>query len=279
MACKQCKSSKEFAHLCKRCWLCFDCVELCVDNRCIDCYEEDPIIQMKAIWERRRKPHIEYLMSTKNGHYMALESVCHSCEHAYKVIKKSMTGDDVTSNVMQHALEAMLRVHDFTNAALHGDNYVVNEKPHWGRKLAREIRVLLLDPLKHSGMLPNWITFTNNPNHVSTRSVFGHSRNITPEVEFDPDEWELGMTEDGRPYWYKKREEPIQWSDPEVEISYGAKSLVRQLILGLDSTYRIFTDPNATEQQKEWFSPAKYGQFRGEVDKQQELIVEEMKAL
>ena len=275
--CRECKTSKEYRNICNQCWSCFDCVDQCVDHQCIDCYDDDPIIRMKAIWERRRKPHIEYLMSTKNGHYMALESICHCCEHAYKVIEEAKLGDEVTGDVMQHALEAILRVHDFAQAASYGHEYLTCEKPCWGRKFAREIRVLLLAPLKHCGALPKWITFTNNPNYVGVSTEFGHSTNISPEVEFDPDQWELGVTEDGKPFWHKERTEPIQRSDPEVTVEYGAKSVIQILSQGLDTTYAISTDPNSSELQKSWFSHAERGKFRGDVSKQRELIAEEMK--
>ena len=132
-------TSIPYKKLCNKCWSCFDCVDQCSDHHCIDCYDDDPILRMKAIWERRRKPHIEYLMSTKNGHYMALESICHSCEHAYKVIEKAKRGDEVTGDVMQHALEGILRVQDFAQTASHGHEYLTCEKPSWGRKLAREL--------------------------------------------------------------------------------------------------------------------------------------------
>ena len=233
---------------------------------------------MKAVWEQRRKPHIEYLMSTKNGHYMALESVCHSCEHAYKVIKKGAFGEEVSGDVMQFALEAILRVHDFTKSALRGDSYKVDEKPFWGRRLAREIREFLLNPLKHNGALPKWIEFTNNPKFVGISTTTGHGRNISPEVEFDPNQWELGVTEDGKPFWYKEKTEPILWSDPEVKVKYGAKSVILLLSQGLDNSYDIFTDPKSSESQKSWFSSAKEGQYRGDIHKQRKLISNEMKA-
>lgn len=277
MDCRVCSTSILNDKLCKKCWSCFDCVDQCSEHHCIDCYDDDPIVQMKAIWERRRKPHIELMMSTKNGHYMALESVCHSCEHAYKIITRTVFDKEVAGDVMQYALEAVLRVHDFSSAASHGDEYLASEKPCWGRSLAREVRTLLLGPLKHDGKLPEWITLTNNPNHIGVRTVHAHGTNISPEVQFDPDEWQLGMTEDGTPYWFKERTEPIQWSDPEVEVVYGAKSVTRLLSQGLDRTYTIFTDPNSPELQKSWFSPAEQGQFRGNVDKQRELIAEEIK--
>ena len=273
--CRECSTSVEHKYLCKRCWLCFDCVDQCVDQSCIDCYDDDPIVQMKAIWSRRRKPHIEKLMSTKNGHYLALESICHSCEHAYKAIN----GTETTRDVMQHALEAVLRVNDFTGAESSGHQYQSSEKPFWGRTLAREIRTLLLDPLKHEGKLPKWITFTNNPKYVGISTTFGHRTNISPEVESDPDDWHFGMTEDGRPYWHKQRTEPVQWSDPEVKVEYGAKSIIQLLSQGLDNTYDLFSDPNSSELQKSWFSHAEQGQFRGDVNRQRELIVEKMKAL
>ena len=208
---------------------------------------------------------------------MALESICHCCEHAYKVIEKAKCGVEVTDDVMQYALEAILRVHDFAQAASHGHEYLIMEKPLWGRKLAREIRVLLLAPLKHRGTLPKWITFTNNPNFLGISAESGHSTNISPEVEFDPDEWEYGETEDGTPYWYRDRTEPIQWSDPEVTVKYGAKSVIQLLSQGLDTAYAIYTDPNSSELQKSWFSHAEQGMFRGGVDKQRELTAEEMK--
>ena len=276
MDCRECMTSVTYKKLCDKCWSCFNCVDQCVDSRCIDCYDDDPVVQMKAIWERRRKPHIQYLLSTKSGHYMALESVCHCCEHAYKVIEKVKCGKEQTGDVMQHALESILRVHDFAQAASHGYDYLTCEKPLWGRKFAREIREFLLNPLKHTGVLPKWITFTNSPDFVGIRTILGHSTNISPAEVFDPDEWVLGMTEDGSPYWYKDDPDPIQWSDPEVTVKYSAKSLIRMLIGGLDTAYATFTDPNSTKRQTSWFSPANQGQFRGDIDKQRTLVAADL---
>ena len=275
--CRECKTSTEYFNFCKQCWACFDCVDQCADHFCIDCYVDDPITKMKAIWERRRKPYIEYLMSTKSGHYMAIESICHSCEHAYKAIKKAIDGAEVTGDVMQHALEAVLRVQDFSCAEFSGHQYQACERPYWGRPLAREIKTLLLNPLKHEGRLPHWISITNNPKHIGFRTVSGHGTNVSPEVEFDPKDWNLGMTEDRQPYWHRDDPTPIQWSDPEIQVTYGAKSLVSQLTLGLDTMYAIFTDPHSSDLQRSWFSPAEQGQFRGNIDTNKALIVEEMK--
>ena len=72
---------------------------------------------------------------------------------------------------------------------------------------------------------------------------------------------------------------PIQWSDPEIQVTYGAKSLVSQLTLGLDTVYAIFTDPHSSDLQRSWFSPAEQGQFRGRkvIVTNKALIVEKMK--
>lgn len=227
--CQNCRAIVDFSEICSACTKCWNCVRKCTGNRCIECCEE-PVLQMKCIWETRFKPHINKLLEMEDGQYLALIGICHACEHAYKTLVRD------GRNVMQDALEATLRLHDFLSfAARNGQNLDKSGEPHkhWGKVRARVLRDVILNPTKHEGRLREGTEFVCDPNAFAS----SHLTSMTPE--------ESAILEAG--------------GTVRVEVSRlreNAYFSIRHLMNGIDEAYFSFQND---DQVHEWYSPSTCG--------------------
>ena len=231
--CEQCeKTVTVFCFGCMKCW---DCVDRCSARQCIECYAEDEIIRMKAVWEQRFKPHIECIMGTRNGYNAAMILACHSCEHAYKAIRKPKSDEKY---IMQKSLESVLRLHDFSLAQEFEDIYKFDEKPHWCRQFAWEVRECM-NSLKHDGIAKAYLEREAIKYNIEIRDLL--MPGIRMELEIDKN-----IAQSGKP----------KWKPESRDITLLPRPIINHIISGIDKAYSVFTTEDSSHLDESWFSPA-----------------------
>ena len=226
--CPACGKAVDFSDMCSACAKCWDCVTQCTEHSCITCCEE-PVLQMKCIWETRFRPQINKLLEMEDGQHLALIAICHASEHAYKTLVCDR------QKVMQDALESTLRLHYFQSASRDTPDLIIAEEPfkHWGKVRARVLRELILNPTKHEGRLSEGIELVNDPNAAAGSYI-------------------ISMTTE---------ESAILNAGGTVNIAVSrlrenAHYSIRALMLGIEEAYSTFQNEGEVH---EWFSPSTCG--------------------
>jgi len=177
----------------------------------------EDIKKMRHIWETQVKPHVQDLIGKADGQYAAMALVAHGCEHAYKAIRNRRGG-------MQESLESVLRLHDFLQADSSGRSVTTEATKHWGKTDAHKIRVFVVNPWKHKGVLKGEKT----------------------ELTKSPDGFVSGYSA----------------SRSGLRITFNANNFVPKLVSGIDAAYAIVLEESSPLQQKERFSPAQCSRGR-----------------
>ena len=182
----------------------------------------EKIRRMQHIWETQVKPHVQDLMDKEDGQYAAMVLVAHGCEHAYKAIRKGRGG-------MQASLESVLRLHDFLRVDSRNGSTSPDTTRHWRKLDAHKIRVFIVNPWKHEGMLKGDKTELINDPHGG---LGGYSVSLSGLRDVRPLEID------------------------SLRMKFIAPSMMSQLVSGIDSAYSIFLDDSSPSEHKQWFSPA-----------------------
>ena len=119
----------------------------------------EKIRKMRHIWETQVKPFVEDLIEKEDGQYAAMVLVAHACEHAYRAIRRKGRGG------MQASLESVLRLHDFLQVDSRNGSASPDATRHWGKTDAHKIRLFVVNPWKHEGMLKGETTKLINDPH------------------------------------------------------------------------------------------------------------------
>ena len=182
----------------------------------------EKIRRMQHIWETQVKPHVQDLMDKEDGQYAAMVLVAHGCEHAYKAIRKGRGG-------MQASLESVLRLHDFLQVDSRNQTAPANATKHWSKTDAHKIRVFIVNPWKHEGVLEGEKTELINDPHGG---LGGYSVSLSGLRDIKPLEID------------------------DLKMRFDARKNVKRLVSGIDSAYALFLDDSSPSQHRQWFSPA-----------------------
>ena len=207
---------------------------------------ERDLWRQRYLWETRRKPQIKSLLKVDHGQYMAIESVCHSCEHVYKTIHSEQKNK---RSVMQEALESVIRLYDhhcgsctksYKKPMPGEDNgtFTVTEDimdEHHGRQLAFYIREFLRNQSSHEGWLE---TTTDN---VSVKVLFNDENDFT-RATFASSTYVDSSQQTG-----------------EINIFIKASRVIRALIRGIDLAYETYLDSTHSSYYRHKYSPATCG--------------------
>ena len=183
----------------------------------------EKIRRMQHIWETQIKPFVVDLIEKEDGQYAAMALVAHACEHAYKAIRSPKR-----QNVMQESLESALRLYSLLVEEHRKLPVTADTTHHIWRTTAHKIRVLIVNPWKHEGILKGEKTrLINNPiGGLSRQSIAFHGK-----------------------HGYVPHDIHV------VRSELNAHKFAERLISGIDSAYSIFLDDSSPSLHRKWFSP------------------------
>ncbi|MDE2852534.1 MAG: hypothetical protein OXN88_00030 [Chloroflexota bacterium] len=205
--------------------------------------KERDLWRNRYLWETRRKRPIESLLQVEDGQYMAIESLCHSCEHLYSKIYPEQIGQ---GSVMQKALESVIRLYDHHHGAFlkyteqtqaddDSQTFTIIDDvmdEHHGRQLAFYIREFLINRSKHESFLETT------------------TENVTIRVLFNDEKGPSSATFTST----TTVNQPEQTG--EINLYLKASRVIRALIRGIDLAYETYLDSSHPDQYKRKFSPA-----------------------
>ena len=130
---------------------------------------------------------------------------------------------------MQASLESVLRLHDFLQVDSRNQTAPANATKHWSKTDAHKIRVFIVNPWKHEGVLEGEKTELINDPHGG---LGGYSVSLSGLRDIKPLEID------------------------DLKMRFDARKNVKRLVSGIDSAYALFLDDSSPSQHRQWFSPA-----------------------